>query len=303
MSSHHDGFFSHSGGYSSHRQSSSPGDRQRSTELPVSLMSCQISLLDLLTRETSLALQNAANVKQEIPPPYNLAYPPLSPIDGPTAYYSTGTSDPNDYIMARQYPQGHSSGYQHGQDSIQYPPVQGVSRSCSVVSEFTQPSDRQTRGIYQPEIDAQWPQGHHNHHHSTGLNRSPSWSPPRTGHPIPQFFTVGFSRSRRLGSRLRLFQHGSASMSQIQHPINNRRRTQIAVPQRPYVPHHRQNYFDQFIPEAPITFPLRSGGEGMSLDDALAENFDYLIGRDDPMFANYTGPAISIRLEVSFAVV
>ena len=205
--------------------------------------------------------------------------------------------------MARQYPQGHSSGYQHGQDSIQYPPVQGVSRSCSVVSEFTQLSIHQTRGIYQPEVDAQWPQGHHSHHHSTGLNRSPSWSPPRTGQPIPQFFTVGFSRSRRLGSKLRLFQHGSASMSQIQHPINNRRRTQIAVPQRPYVPHHRQNYFDQSVSKAPITFPLHSEGGGISLDDALAENFDDLVGRDDPIFANDTGQPISLRIEVSFASV
>jgi hypothetical protein len=236
-------------------------------------------------------------------PPYNLAYPPSTPIDGPIAFYSTGTSDPNDFVMARQYPQGHGSGYhQHGQGSIQYPPAPGVSRSCPFVSKFSQPSVRQARGIYhQPALGAQWAHGHHNHHQSTALNRSHSLSPPHTGHPIPQFFTVGFSRSWRLSSTLRLFQHGSASMSQIQHPSNNRRRTQIAVPQRAYVPHHRQNYFDQFIPETPITFPLRSGGEGMSLDDALAENFDYLVGRDDPMFANYTGPAISIRLEVSFA--
>ena len=50
-------------------------------------------------------------------------------------------------------------------------------------------------------------------------------------------------------------------------------------------------------------FPLRSGGEGISLDNALAENFDHLIGRDDPMFENYTAPAISLHLEVSFAAV
>ena len=112
-------------------------------------------------------------------------------------------------------------------------------------------------------------------------------------------------------------------MSQIHHPSNNRRRTLIVGSQplpspvpstfglvgghrtavNEPVPQGRQNDFGQFIPEAPIMFPLRSGGEGMSLDDALAENFDHLIGRDDPMFENYTAPAISLHLEVSFAAV
>lgn len=89
-------------------------------------------------------------------------------------------------------------------------------------------------------------------------------------------------------------------MNQIQHPNNNRGRNQVPVPQRSYVPHHRQNYFDQFSPDAPITFPSRYGGDGIALTDVLSENFDSLFGRDDPMFANYPGPAISLRLEVAF---
>ena len=71
------------------------------------------------------------------------------------------------------------------------------------------------------------------------------------------------------------------------------------VPQRSYVPHHRQNYFDQFNPDGPILFSGRSGREGIALPDVMSENFDHLAGRDDPMFANYAGPAISLRLEVS----
>lgn len=85
----------------------------------------------------------------------------------------------------------------------------------------------------------------------------------------------------------------------IQTQGNNRGRREGMVPQRSYVPHHRQNYFDQFIPEDPITFFNRSGREGISLIDVMCGKFDYLIGRDDLMFPNYTGPAISLRLEVS----
>jgi hypothetical protein len=94
-----------------------------------------------------------------------------------------------------------------------------------------------------------------------------------------------------------LFQHGSTSVTQIRN--NSRVGREVDVPQRPYVPHHRQNYFDQFIPENPITFPTRSGRQGITLADVMGENFDNLWGRDDPMFASYTGPAISLRLEVS----
>jgi len=89
-------------------------------------------------------------------------------------------------------------------------------------------------------------------------------------------------------------------MTQIQMPNNSRGRSEVLVPQRSYVPHHRQNYFDQFSPENPITFTSRAGGVGIALTDVMNENFDLLVGRDDPMFANYTGPAISLRLEVSY---
>ena len=46
-------------------------------------------------------------------------------------------------------------------------------------------------------------------------------------------------------------------------------------------------------------FLIRSGRNGIAFTDVLNENFDHLVGRDDPMFANYTGPAVSLRLEVS----
>ena len=94
-----------------------------------------------------------------------------------------------------------------------------------------------------------------------------------------------------------LFQLGSTSVTQIR--SNSRTGREVDVPQRPYIPHHRQNYFDQFIAENPITFCTRSGRQGIAITDVMSENFDHLWGRDDPMFANYTGPAISLRLEVS----
>ena len=97
---------------------------------------------------------------------------------------------------------------------------------------------------------------------------------------------------------MRFFQYGSASVI----PSNISRRGQVRIPQRPYVPHHRQNYFDQFIPESLITFPRRYGGDGIALTDIMSENFEGLVGRDDPMFADYTGPAISLRIEVSFII-
>jgi hypothetical protein len=87
-------------------------------------------------------------------------------------------------------------------------------------------------------------------------------------------------------------------MTRIHAPNNSRGQREVVVPQRPYIPHHRQNYFDQFIPETPITFPSRSGRDGIALEDVMNESFDHLLGRDDSMFANYTGPAISLRIEV-----
>ena len=108
-----------------------------------------------------------------------------------------------------------------------------------------------------------------------------------------------FLHHREPDDILRLFQHGSTSTTQIQMPSDSQGQRGVMVPQRPYIPHHRQNYFDQFIPENPITFPSRSGRRGIALADVMNENFVHLIGGDDPMFVNYTGPAISLRLEVS----
>ena len=75
----------------------------------------------------------------------------------------------------------------------------------------------------------------------------------------------------------------------------------VMVPQRPYLPHYRETYFDQFLSEDPITFPSHSGRDGIALTDAMDENFDNLVGMDDQMhtFVNYTDSAISLRLEVS----
>lgn len=57
---------------------------------------------------------------------------------------------------------------------------------------------------------------------------------------------------------------------------------------------------DQFIPESPITFHRQLGGSGIELTEVLDDNLDDLVGRDDPMFSNYTGLSISLRLEVQF---
>ena len=105
--------------------------------------------------------------------------------------------------------------------------------------------------------------------------------------------------NRELGNILRLSQSGYTPVIQIQVPGGSRERREVIVPQRSYIPYHRQNYFDQFTPENPITFSNRSGQEGIALTDVMNEYFDHLLGRDDPMFPNYKGPTISLRLEVS----
>jgi len=83
--------------------------------------------------------------------------------------------------------------------------------------------------------------------------------------------------------------------------LGGNRGDEIIVPQRPYVLHHQQNRSYQFPPEYPITFPSRAGGVGISLTDATDENFYHLIGSDDPMFADFAGSAIALRLEVNSA--
>lgn len=109
-----------------------------------------------------------------------------------------------------------------------------------------------------------------------------------------------FLCSRGLGNILRSSQHIPTPVTQIQMPGSSRRR-EVIIPQRSYIPHHRQNYSGQFSPENPITFRSRSGREGITFTDILSENFDHLMGRDDPMFVNYMGPAVSLRLEVGSA--
>jgi len=76
------------------------------------------------------------------------------------------------------------------------------------------------------------------------------------------------------------------------------RRNEIIVPQRQYV--HQDQHL--YLPEDPITFPSRAGGVGITLTDAMFENFHYLIGRDDPLFTKAAHLFIELRLEVSFTV-
>jgi len=217
---------------------------------------------------------DTTNANQEIVHSFDLVYPPSDSIERQINYYSTGTSNPGQYGSSHQYPQGQGydpSYHQHpqGTTSIPYHPGQNA------------------RDTYpQPGVNSQWTQGHYP---NTDFVRSTSWSPQHIGQSAPPQHTGHLAPP--------LISHGSTSMNQIQHPSNIRGQSQVVVPQRPYVPHHRQNYFDQFIPENPITFPRRHGGDGIPFTDVLSENFDCLVGRDDPMFANYTGPAISLRLE------
>ncbi|KAF9642098.1 hypothetical protein BDM02DRAFT_3193922 [Thelephora ganbajun] len=65
-------------------------------------------------------------------------------------------------------------------------------------------------------------------------------------------------------------------------PSNNSGQRQVMVPQ--------QN---------PIMSLRRSGEDRIALTDVMNEGLDHLIGRDDPMFLNYTGPAISPLPKVS----
>lgn len=81
----------------------------------------------------------------------------------------------------------------------------------------------------------------------------------------------------------------------------NQTRGQIVIPQRPYLPHHRQSHLVNFISEDPVTFLQYTGVGGIPLMYAINKSFFGLIGRDDAMFANYAGPTISLRLEVGLA--
>ncbi|KAF9644729.1 hypothetical protein BDM02DRAFT_874158 [Thelephora ganbajun] len=157
-----------------------------------------------------------------------------------------------------------------------YPPFLFDSQPALYPPSSFDPQFDWTHDAYsQPGVDAQWTAGHHP---SAGSHQSPSWPPQQIGHSDPPMFL-----------------HGSTSVIQI--PDDNTGRRQVIVPQRPYVLPYGQSYFDKFIPENPITFPSRSGGDGIVLTDAINENFDHLIGRDDHVFVEYTGSAITLRLE------
>jgi hypothetical protein len=133
------------------------------------------------------------------------------------------------------------------------------------------------RDVYSsPEANLDWILGHSDSQPG-GDFQQPTQSPPRhyTGHPA-----------------LRPFQR-----TQIHTPNGGRGRYEVIVPQRPCAP--RQNYLDPFTPESDITFPSRTGRDGIALTDVLDGDPDHLIGRDDLMFGNYPGPATSLRLEVN----
>jgi hypothetical protein len=53
-----------------------------------------------------------------------------------------------------------------------------------------------------------------------------------------------------------------------------------------------------FLSEAPIQFSV-GNQSGMSLQDAMDEKYEGLVGRDDGMFLGCDCTAISLRLEVS----
>jgi len=97
-----------------------------------------------------------------------------------------------------------------------------------------------------------------------------------------------------LSDMVRLFQHESTPMTQVQTPGQR----ETMVPQRQHVPPHRR-----FIPENPIVFLINSGRDGIALTDAIKQNFDHLAGRNDSMFMNYTDSSISLYFGVSSASV
>ncbi|OBZ74132.1 hypothetical protein A0H81_05848 [Grifola frondosa] len=70
------------------------------------------------------------------------------------------------------------------------------------------------------------------------------------------------------------------------------------VPQKVYTPHtldDRRRYVEKVQLDEPIMFMRSPEGSGISLQDALSNNFAQLVGSDDLMFEN-SGPSVSIRL-------
>ena len=72
----------------------------------------------------------------------------------------------------------------------------------------------------------------------------------------------------------------------------------IFVPQRKYS--IKTNGRRGFNPEPPIMFSV-GDQTGMSLQDAMDERYEGLVGRDDGMFLNCDCTAISLRIEVHIA--
>lgn len=69
----------------------------------------------------------------------------------------------------------------------------------------------------------------------------------------------------------------------------------MLVPQRKYS--IRANNRRGFNPEPPIMFAV-GNQTGMSLQDAMDERYEGLVGRDDGMFVGCDCTAISLRIEV-----
>lgn len=73
------------------------------------------------------------------------------------------------------------------------------------------------------------------------------------------------------------------------------------VPQRVLVPQRKYGIKTTskrvFRPEPPIRFAV-GNEEGMSLQDAMDEKYEGLVGRDDGMFLGCNCTAISLRIEV-----
>lgn len=72
----------------------------------------------------------------------------------------------------------------------------------------------------------------------------------------------------------------------------------LPIHQRQHSQLHDWNYRIQLGLDDPIIFSSNSGQNGISLADVMNENLDHLIGKDDPMFATYMGPTISLRILV-----
>lgn len=99
---------------------------------------------------------------------------------------------------------------------------------------------------------------------------------------------------RKLENRLRGFQRRSTLSTQIPVPRNSREIRGVTLPQGPYIPKNMQ---DSFVRDEPIMFVDGYGRDGVSLADALDEDFNNLIG-DGLMLANYAEAVIALRLEV-----